>query len=80
MNIDECFFGSVTVGERGQVVIPIEARQHFGIKPGDKLIVLRDPAVDGLMLAKLECLQSFFTEFSKKINAIAETQHEEPEA
>jgi len=33
---------SVKVGERGQFVIPKEARDIFGIKPGDTLIVLAD--------------------------------------
>lgn len=33
-------FGSVKVGERGQVVIPKEARDIFEIQPGDKLVVL----------------------------------------
>ena len=37
------FFGSVTVGERGQVVIPAEVRKSFKIKTGDKLIVLCKP-------------------------------------
>ncbi len=32
--------GSTTVGERGQIVLPAEARKLFDIKPGDKLIVL----------------------------------------
>lgn len=36
------FFGSVTVGERGQIVIPKEAREIFGINTGDKLLVLGD--------------------------------------
>lgn len=42
------FYGSVTVGERGQVVIPAQARRDHGIAPGDKLIVLGSP--DGLAL------------------------------
>ena len=33
-------FGSVKVGERGQIVIPKEARDLFGINPGDRLVVL----------------------------------------
>ena len=33
-------YGSTTVGERGQVVLSIEARKKFGIEPGDRLIVL----------------------------------------
>lgn len=36
------FFGSVTVGERGQIVIPKKAREVFDIEPGDRLIMLGD--------------------------------------
>jgi len=32
-------YGAVTVGERGQVVIPAEVRKYFHIMPGDRLIV-----------------------------------------
>ena len=35
-------FGTVKVGERGQIVIPKEARELFGIRPGDTLLVLGD--------------------------------------
>jgi AbrB family looped-hinge helix DNA binding protein len=33
---------TVKVGEKGQFVIPKEAREIFDIKPGDTLIVLAD--------------------------------------
>ena len=33
---------SATVGTKGQIVIPKEARDLFGIKPGDTLILLAD--------------------------------------
>lgn len=35
-------FGSVRVGERGQMVIPKRAREVFGIEPGDELLLLGD--------------------------------------
>lgn len=35
-------FGMVTVGERGQIVIPVKARKVFNINPGDSLVVLGD--------------------------------------
>lgn len=35
-------FGVVSVGEKGQIVIPKKARDVFGIKAGDRLIVLGD--------------------------------------
>ena len=36
------FYGSVTVSERGQIVIPAKVRKDFDIKTGDKLLVLAD--------------------------------------
>lgn len=36
------FFGAVTVGERGQIHLPRKARDIFGIRPGDQLLVLGD--------------------------------------
>ena len=33
---------TVTVGEKGQIVIPKRARELFGIRPGDSLILLAD--------------------------------------
>ena len=36
------FACTVRVGEKGQIVIPKEARQMFGIEPGDTLMLLAD--------------------------------------
>lgn len=35
-------FGMVTVGDKGQIVIPVRARRVFNIRPGDQLMVLGD--------------------------------------
>lgn len=35
-------WGSVTLGERGQIVIPKAARDQFGLKPGDRLVAISD--------------------------------------
>ena len=35
-------FGMVTVGDKGQIVIPVRARRVFNIHPGDQLMVLGD--------------------------------------
>ncbi len=49
-------FGTVTLGERGQVVIPKKAREIFGLNAGDKLMVLgdEDPENGGLALVPAE--------------------------
>lgn len=36
------YAGTVTVGAKGQIVIPKEVRDMFGIQPGDALILLAD--------------------------------------
>ncbi len=51
-------FGSVKVGERGQIVIPKEAREIFDIKQGDILLVLGD-VERGIALVKADALQEF---------------------
>lgn len=47
-------FGTVRAGERGQIVLPKEARNIFKIKPGDMLVVLgdEDPEYPGIALMK----------------------------
>lgn len=44
-------FGVVTVGDKGQIVIPAKARKIFDISSGDRLIVLGDEA-QGLAMMK----------------------------
>ena len=51
-------FGTVTIGERGQIVIPKKARDMFNYKPGDSLIILGDEET-GLALMKNEGLFDF---------------------
>lgn len=46
-------FGIVTVGDKGQVVIPVTARKLFNIKAGDKLVTLGDET-QGIALMKAE--------------------------
>lgn len=55
-------FGTVKVGERGQIVIPKEARKKFNIKPGDNLIVLGDEK-KGIAIAKMDIMNKFAIEF-----------------
>ena len=49
-------FGTVKVGERGQIVIPKEARDLFGIKPGDTLLVLGDEE-RGIAISKADVMK-----------------------
>ena len=53
-------FGVVKVGERGQIVIPKEAREIYGIKAGDSLMVLGDQK--GIAMLKTEVFQGIINQ------------------
>ena len=58
-------FGLVTVGDKGQIVIPAKARKIFNIQPGDRLIVLGDEAQGLALLSEkdfLSMVRSFRTQ------------------
>ena len=48
-------FGTAKVGDRGQIVIPKEAREMFNIRPGDTLLILGEES-KGLIVSRPELL------------------------
>lgn len=48
-------FGTAKVGDRGQIVIPKEARELFNIRPGDTLLILGEEDT-GLVVTRPEVL------------------------
>ena len=77
-DFSEAFYGSTTIGERGQIVIPAEARAELGFGPGDKLLVMRHPIHKGVMLFKIDAVRGFINEFSTNLDRI-EKETEEAE-
>jgi AbrB family looped-hinge helix DNA binding protein len=61
------FYGSVTVGERGQVAIPAAARRDLDIVPNTKLLVFGSPGKHALMLMKAESVAEFITNATDKL-------------
>lgn len=65
------FFGSVKVGERGQVVIPQEARTRMGIRPGEKLLAIGGlPGGAGLFLIKPETFNAVMAAIIAKLSSV----------
>ena len=50
-------FGTAKVGDRGQIVIPKEARELFNIQPGDTLLIVGAEG-KGLIVSRPELLQN----------------------
>ena len=50
-------FGTAKVGDRGQIVIPKEARELFDIRPGDTLLILGEEDT-GLIISRPEFLSN----------------------
>ena len=50
-------FGTAKVGEKGQIVIPKEARKIFGIEAGDTLLIIGDEK-NGIIVSKPDVIES----------------------
>jgi AbrB family looped-hinge helix DNA binding protein len=70
-------YGMATVGERGQVVIPSEARQELGIKPGDKLLVIKPPVGKMVSFMKADDLTSHIKSMTQMMGKLEEMIKEE---
>lgn len=62
-------FGTVKVGERGQIVIPKEAREIFNINPGDTLLVLGDEE-QGLAITKVDAMKEVAIKILKGLGGL----------
>lgn len=68
--LEENFYGTATVGERGQIVIPADARKKMGINPGDKILVIGHPKNAGLLLCKIDAMKELFSSLLEDLSRI----------
>ena len=61
------FYGSVTVGERGQVAIPAEARRDLEITPTTKLLAFGGPEKRAIILIKAESMTEFIANITSML-------------
>ena len=62
-------FGTATVGTKGQVVIPADAREAMEIEPGDRLYVVGSVGGGFLGLLKEEALESMVEHLSQQVES-----------
>jgi AbrB family looped-hinge helix DNA binding protein len=64
-------YGSVKVGERGQIVVPQDARVELGLRTGDKLLAFGGPfGANAIVLIKEESFSSILAEISRKMSGL----------
>ena len=66
-------YGTVKVGDRGQVVIPAEARKDFNIKPGDLLLVVAGKNRRGIAMVKADAMREFASRVLKGLDQTADS-------
>lgn len=74
INVNDCFYGAVTVGERGQVVVPADARHELDIKPGDKLVIMRHPFADGLIMARFQEMRDMLEDMQRQLDEVQDVE------
>lgn len=80
LDIEQFFYGSATLGERGQVVIPADARKDCDIQPGDKVLVFRHPMHPHmLILAKIGEMQALMQQMARTLTQVAELANTLPD-
>ena len=67
------FLTMVMVGEKGQIVIPKDARAQFGIQPGDTLLVLGDDR-HGIIVTRPDVIQDVAMQIFDKLDNTNEEQ------
>jgi AbrB family looped-hinge helix DNA binding protein len=65
-------YGTVKVGDRGQVVIPSKARRDFNIKPGDLLLVVAGRNRRGIAMVKADVMRESAARVLKGLEETAE--------
>lgn len=62
-------YGTVKVGDRGQVVIPAEARKELNIKPGDMLFVMTGRKRRGITMVKADAMKELAERIMQELEA-----------
>jgi AbrB family looped-hinge helix DNA binding protein len=73
------FYGSTTVGERGQIVLPAKLREELNISPGDKLLVLSGgpPGNEAVMILRANALNDMMQAMNRHFQELLEQANED---
>lgn len=70
-------YGTATVGSKGQIVIPAEAREELNIQPGDRLYIVNAMHGAGVVCLKEEMLESMVQQLTAQVEDFRALQQQE---
>ncbi|HRN90473.1 MAG TPA: AbrB/MazE/SpoVT family DNA-binding domain-containing protein [Candidatus Saccharibacteria bacterium] len=68
-------YGTATVGTKGQLVIPSEAREEYGISTGDRMYVFGSPESGAIILLNEEKLEQFIDKMNLQVESFRALKH-----
>ncbi len=68
MPMQKKLYGTATIGSKGQVVIPVEAREELNLQTGDRLYVIGSTHGGGVVFLKEEMLEKMVEQMSAHID------------
>lgn len=70
MNSNFKLWGTATVGTKGQIVIPVEARDKLNISESDKLLVVSPPNSSALVIIRQDVLEEYLNRIQNNVKDI----------
>lgn len=64
--------GTMTLGPKGQVVIPVDVRENMEVKPGDKLVALYIPEKGAVSFVSERRMQSLIDKMGDHVSSLRE--------
>ncbi|OGL22388.1 hypothetical protein A2707_03640 [Candidatus Saccharibacteria bacterium RIFCSPHIGHO2_01_FULL_45_15] len=77
--ITKKLYGTATVGTKGQIVIPSDAREELNIQPGDRLYILNAMNGSGIVCLKEEMLESMVASLTAQVEDFRALQNKTKE-
>ena len=66
MTEGSAFYGSATVGAKGQIVIPADARAAMRIEPGNKVVVVKGPRDGSIIVFRVDSFDGVMAKIDER--------------
>jgi AbrB family looped-hinge helix DNA binding protein len=71
-HVNKKLYGTATIGSKGQIVIPAEAREELGLKAGDRMYVISAMGAGGIVFLKEDMLENMVQQMTEQVEGFRE--------